>query len=102
MLTRIPARNEPDTAAPDTATARARAAGSANACRTRASAEGSITAPAHACTTRPPTRTGSVGASPHAADATANTASPHPKTRCAPSRSDTAPAEMSSAANGTV
>ena len=61
-----------------------------------------MTAAAQPWTTRAATSTGSTGASPHQADAAANTTSPQPKTRRAPSQSDTVPAEISSAANGTV
>ena len=85
-----------------TATARARAAGSSNACRTRESDAGSVTAAAQPWTSRDPIRTHSAGASPHPADAAVNRARPQLNTWRAPARSDTEPAEMSSAANGTV
>jgi len=85
-----------------TATALARAAGSPNACRTSDSDAGSVTAAAQPWTIRQPMRAHSAGASPHPADAAVNTTRPQPSIRRAPARSDTAPAEMSRAANGTV
>ena len=73
-----------------------------NACRTRESDAGRVTAAAQPWTIRAPMRAHSVGASPHPADAAVNPARPQPSIRRAPARSDTAPAEMSSAANSTV
>ena len=56
----------------------------------------SIAAPA-ACTTRSPTSTSSVGASPHAADAAVNTTNPYRYTSLRPYRSDQRPTGTSSA-----
>ena len=53
-----------------------------------------MTAAAQPWTTRAATSIGSTGASPHQADAAANTRSPQPNTRRAPSQSDTVPAEI--------
>jgi hypothetical protein len=82
-----------------TAMALTRRAGSVKACRTSASDAGSMTAAAQPWTVRPPMRKPSLGARPHAADAATNAASPMPNRRLAPTRSETAPAVISSAAN---
>jgi hypothetical protein len=79
-----------------TAIAFARRAGSGYACRTSASEAGSMTPAALPCTARLPIRNPIVGASPHAADEARNAARPAANRRFAPTRSETAPAEMSS------
>jgi hypothetical protein len=71
----------------------------ARASRTRAAA------PAGTFTkkiSRHDTRAGREGARPHAAEASTNTTSPAPNARRAPSRSDSDPADNSSAANISV
>src|SRR6516225_10245289 len=85
-----------------TATARARRTGSGYACPISAIDDGIITAATAPWTNRAPTSAPMAGASPHAAEAATNTASPAPNTRRAPNRSANDPADSSSAANISV
>lgn len=91
-----------DPPAAQTATARARRAGSSYACRTRASDAGRTTAAATPWTTRAPISAGRVGARPQAAEARVKTVMPMPYARLAPARSAKAPVESISAANARV
>jgi hypothetical protein len=61
-----------------------------------------ITAAAARCTNRAATSTPIDGASPQAAEASTNRPMPRPNVRRAPTRSDSASAESSSAANISV
>src|SRR6516164_3337676 len=85
-----------------TATARARRAGSGCAWLISAIDEGIITAAPALWANRAATSALMAGASPHAAEARTNTASPAPNARRAPNRSDTDPADSSRAANISV
>src|SRR5207244_8791886 len=83
------------TAAPSDqlAIARARCLASEYASRIRASEAGSIPAAPPPCASHAATSTPSWGASPQAAEAATNVASPAPRAGRAPRRSDSAPAD---------
>ena len=83
-------------------TARARSRGSGWVWVSRLSEHGTSTAAPAPCRARAATSTGRLGASPHSADAAVNTTKPAVKTRLAPTRSPSAPAERISAANASV
>src|SRR6266702_3871405 len=81
-----------------TATARARLTESGYACPISAIDDGMITAAAAPCTILAAISAPIAGASPHAADRRANSPTPAPNARRAPARSESAPADRSSAA----
>jgi DNA-binding MarR family transcriptional regulator len=85
-----------------TATARARLAGSGNAWPISAIDAGIITAAAAPCPNRATMSAPRLGARPQAAEAATNTPSPAANARRAPTRSVSAPADSSSAANISV
>src|SRR6266571_6275937 len=85
-----------------TATARARLTESGYACPISAIDDGMITAAAAPCTILAAISAPIAGASPHAADTRANSPTPAPNARRAPARSESAPADSSSAANSSV
>jgi hypothetical protein len=68
----------------------------------RAIEDGIITAAAAPCTNRAATSAPRPGARPQAAEAATNTESPAANARRAPARSDSEPADSSSAANMSV
>ncbi len=85
-----------------TATARARRPGSGYAWPISAIDDGIITAAAAPCTNRAAISAPRLGARPHAAEAATNTTRPAAKARRAPTRSVSAPAGSSTAANISV
>jgi hypothetical protein len=87
---------------PHVATARARRAGSAYSCLISDIDDGISTAADPPCTNRATTSAVRLGASPQAAEATANTTRPPANARRAPTRSASAPADSSSVANISV
>ncbi len=80
----------------------ARAPGSANASRTRASEEGSSSAAATPCSSRAPIRTPIEGAAAQASEAMVKAIIPAEYTRETPIRSPSAPLESNSAAKVTT
>src|SRR6185437_9649816 len=105
-VSRPPRTGPADAATPPptahTATARARLTGSEYAWLIRAIEAGIITAAAAPWKNRAATRAPSPGARPQAAEATTNTDRPAANARRAPIRSDSDPADSSSAANISV
>ena len=105
-VSRPPSTGPADDATPPpmahTATARARLTGSAYPWLMRAIEAGIITAAAVPCTNRAAISAPRLGARPQAAEAATNNPSPAANPRRAPTRSDSAPADSSRAANISV